>query len=42
MITVLILSIFFIFYGILGLFGIQNIPEVYRDTEFAESYQIAQ
>lgn len=39
MITVLILSIFFIFYGILGLFGIQNIPEVYLDTEFAKSYK---
>lgn len=39
MYTMLALSVFWICYGILGLFGVQKIPEKYRNAEFAKDYK---
>ena len=35
----LVLSIFWIVYGILGLFGIENIPEKFKGTEYEKAYK---
>lgn len=39
MLTTLLMSIFWIVYGTLGLFGIQVIPEKHRGTEYEMDYK---
>lgn len=39
MTTVLLLSIFWIVDGVLGLFGIQYVPEEYRGADFEREYK---
>ena len=38
MTVVLCLSVFWIIYGILGICGIQNIPEKYKGSDFEKEY----
>lgn len=33
------MSVFWICYGIFGIFGVQNIPKKFKDTEYAKSYK---
>lgn len=39
MTVVLCLSVFWIIYGMLGIFGIQNIPEKFRGSGFEKEYK---
>lgn len=39
MTVVLCLSVFWIIYGILGIFGIQIIPEKYKGSDFEKEYK---
>lgn len=39
MTVVLCLSVFWIIYGILGICGIQNIPEKYKGSDFEKEYK---
>lgn len=39
MFSILFLSIFWIVNGVLGLFGVQFIPEEYRGTDFEREYK---
>ena len=39
MTVVLCLSVFWIIYGMLGILGIQNIPEKYKDSDFEKEYK---
>lgn len=36
---ILFMSVFWIVYGVLGLFGIQNIPKKIRNTEYEKEYK---
>ncbi|MFI3225867.1 MAG: hypothetical protein R3Y09_00545 [Clostridia bacterium] len=36
--ALLIISIFYILYGVLGLFGVQKIPKKYKDREWTMEY----
>jgi len=39
MTALLILSVFWIIYGTLGIFGIQNIPQRYKGSDFEKEYK---